>query len=135
MQASRFSRRPADHHRSFRQGDPLAFGIVCISVIWLRNVQPDLDPGFRVPDTGARVNGLWIGFVPAVGIVFCILMVAPLLLDIVEKAGRGDAIPAMLLGGYCALGALIYWRYGLRHSKLAQANAPVGTTGLSQESV
>jgi APA family basic amino acid/polyamine antiporter len=109
--------------------------VSCISVIWLRNVRPDLERRFRVPDAGVRINGVWIGFVPAVGILFCILMVAPLLLDIFEKATRGDAIPAMLLGGYCALGALIYWRYGLRHSKLAAANALVGTTGLSQESV
>ncbi len=116
-------------------GTALAFGIVCMSVIWLRNARPDLERRFRVPGGGVRVNGVWIGFLPALGIVFCILMVVPLLLDIFEKAARGDAIPAMLLGGYCALGALIYWRYGLRHSKLAAAEAPVGTTGLSQESV
>jgi hypothetical protein len=62
-------------------------------------------------------------------------MVVPLLLDIFEKALRGDAIPAMLLGGYCALGAVIYWVYGLRHSKLAAADVQPETNGLSQESV
>jgi APA family basic amino acid/polyamine antiporter len=116
-------------------GTALAFGIVCISVIWLRNARPDLERRFRVPGGGVRVNGVWIGFLAALGIVFCILMVVPLLLDILEKAARGDAIPAMSPGGYCALGALIYWRYGLRHSKLAAAEAPVETTGLGQESV
>lgn len=116
-------------------GTALAFGIVCISVIWLRNVRPDLERRFQVPSAGMRVNGVWIGFVPALGILFCILMVTPLLLDIAEKALRGDAIPAMLLGGYCVLGAVIYWRYGLRHSKLAAAQTPPAGHELSQESV
>jgi len=62
-------------------------------------------------------------------------MVAPLLLDIFEKATQGDAIPAMLLGGYCALGAVIYCVYGLRHSKLAGADARPQANELSQESV
>jgi APA family basic amino acid/polyamine antiporter len=116
-------------------GTALAFGIVCTSVIWLRNQRPDLERRFRVPGGGVRVNGVWIGFIPALGILFCILMVVPLLLDIFEKALRGDAIPAMLLGGYCALGAVIYWVYGLRHSKLAAADVQPETKGLSQESV
>lgn len=116
-------------------GTALAFGIVCTSVIWLRNVRPDLERRFQVPGGGIRVNGVWIGFIPAVGILFCILMVAPLLLDIFEKATHGDAIPAMLLGGYCALGAVIYCVYGLRHSKLAGADVRPQANGLSQESV
>ena len=41
-----------------------------------------------------------------------------LIIDIVGKAMRGNAIPAFLLGGYCALGALVYLGYGRRHSKL-----------------
>ncbi|MBL8267004.1 amino acid permease [Steroidobacter sp.] len=116
-------------------GTALAFGIVCISVIWLRNERPDLERGFRVPDVGFTVKGKWIGLVPALGILFCILMVAPLLLDIVEKAMRGDAIPAILLGGYCALGAAIYWLYGLRHSKLAAGDNSVESSEFRQESV
>jgi APA family basic amino acid/polyamine antiporter len=54
-------------------------------------------------------------------IVFCILMVLPLIIDIVGKALHGNAIPAFLLGGYCAAGALVYLGYGRRHSKLRGA--------------
>jgi APA family basic amino acid/polyamine antiporter len=117
-------------------GTALAFGIVCLSVIWLRNVRPDLERGFRVPGGGVRIKGLWIGFVPAAGIAFCLLMVAPLLMDILEKALRGDDIPAILLGGYCALGTLIYFFYGLRHSKLAAAAVQPAAVGeLGREAV
>lgn len=63
------------------------------------------------------------GIIPGLGILFCVLMVAPLLLDIFEKALRGDAISAMLLGGYSLLGAVIYWLYGSRHSTLATVAA------------
>ena len=54
-------------------------------------------------------------------IVFCILMVLPLIIDIVGKAMHRNAIPAFLLGGYCAMGALVYLGYGRRHSKLRGA--------------
>jgi APA family basic amino acid/polyamine antiporter len=116
-------------------GTALAFGIVCISVIWLRNVRPDLQRGFVVPGGGIRIKGRWIGIIPGLGILFCVLMVAPLLLDIFEKALRGDAIPAMLLGGYSVLGAVIYWLYGSRHSKLAAAAAQPEVALTSQELV
>jgi APA family basic amino acid/polyamine antiporter len=56
---------------------------------------------FRVPFDGIRIGGAWIGVVPVLAIVFC--------------------IPAFLLGGYCALGALVYFGYGRRHSKLRGA--------------
>jgi APA family basic amino acid/polyamine antiporter len=105
-------------------GTALAFGIVCLSVIRLRNTHPDLERPFVVPGGGVRIRGTWIGTVPALGILFCILMVMPLLLDIFHKAFNGDAIPAMLLFGYMGLGAAIYLFYGIRHSK-AGANLRV----------
>lgn len=100
-------------------GTAMAFGIVCLSVMWLRNARPDLRRPFRVPLGGVRIRGVWIGVTPALGIAFCILMVVPLLLDIIVKAFSGDAIPAMLLGGYMVIGAAIYMLYGIRHSKAA----------------
>jgi len=100
-------------------GTALAFGIVCLSVIWLRNARPDLPRSFQVPLGGVRIGGVWIGTAPALGLAFCVLMVVPLLLDIAAKAARGDTIPAWLLLGYMTLGTAIYIFYGLRHSRLA----------------
>ena len=65
---------------------------------------PELERRFRVPAVSVSVYGLWIGFAPAKGIVFCILTVAPLF-DIVEERRRGRCHPGNVAGGYCALGA------------------------------
>jgi APA family basic amino acid/polyamine antiporter len=41
-------------------GTAVAFGIVCLSTMWLRNQRPDLRRPFRVPLGGARVSKLGI---------------------------------------------------------------------------
>jgi basic amino acid/polyamine antiporter, APA family len=92
-------------------GTATAFGIVCVSVMWLRRARPDLERPFRAPGGAAT---------PLLGIVFAIIMAAPLVLDIFGKAASGDPIPAYLLTGYLALGALIYILYGYRNSRLGQ---------------
>ena len=90
------------------------------------STQPDLHRRFRVPFDGILVGGAWIGIVPGLAILFCILTVLPLIIDIVGKAMHGNAmhgnaIPAFLPGGYCAACALVYLGYGRRHSKLRGA--------------
>jgi len=100
-------------------GTAAAFAIVCISVIWLRSVHPDLERPFRVPLGGVWVGKVWLGVVPMLGILGSLVMGVPVILDIVQKALNGDPIPAMLLSGYAILGAVIYLVYGLKHSKLA----------------
>jgi len=102
-------------------GTATAFGIVCVSVLWLRAKRPDLDRPFKAP----------LGPVtPILGILFALIMVAPLLLDIYAKAQKGDLIPATLLGGYLALGALIYIFYGFWNSRLAKGLPQHGDDGL-----
>jgi APA family basic amino acid/polyamine antiporter len=92
-------------------GTATAFAIVCISVMHLRKSRPDLERPFTAP----------FGIVtPVLGIFFALVMIAPLLLDMLQKAVHGDAIPASLLGGYLLLGALIYAGYGYRHSRLGR---------------
>lgn len=105
-------------------GTAVAFCIVCFSVIYLRNVRPDLGRPFRVPFGGVVIGGYWIGVIPALGIVLGMVMVAPLVLDITSKAVTGDPIPAIILGSYIVIGALIYTFYGMRHSHLAKS-API----------
>ena len=92
-------------------GTAFAFGIVCFSVLWLRKTRPDLHRPFRAP------GGVWM---PVLGIIFAGIMAAPLIMDIVLKAGHGDPIPAFILGGYLVVGAALYIFYGLPNSRLAQ---------------
>jgi len=92
-------------------GTAFAFGIVCVSVLWLRKARPDLHRPFRAP------GGIWV---PILGIVFAAIMAAPLIIDVIMKAANDDPIPAYIIGGYLVLGAAIYVFYGLSHSRLAQ---------------
>ena len=92
-------------------GTAVAFGIVCISVLWLRKARPDLERPFRAP------GGIWT---PILGIVGAIVMAAPLLIDMALSVMKGDPIPAIILVSYIALGALIYLFYGLGNSRLAK---------------
>ncbi|KKC25562.1 amino acid permease [Sphingomonas sp. SRS2] len=108
-------------------GTATSFAIVCFSVMWLHNAEPDLPRPFRVPFGGVRIAGRWIGIVPVAGIVMCLVMVAPLALDLVEKAINGDLLPAGLLLGYVGCGALVYIFYGRRHSRLGRGMRPRAT--------
>jgi APA family basic amino acid/polyamine antiporter len=92
-------------------GTAVAFAIVCISVLWLRKSRPDLPRPFTAP--GGAV-------VPILGVLFAMVMAAPLLIDIVIKYNHGDPIPAYILSGYILLGAAIYLFYGLWNSRLAK---------------
>jgi APA family basic amino acid/polyamine antiporter len=92
-------------------GTAAAFAIVCLSVMHLRKSRPELVRPFRVP--GGPI-------IPVLGILFALVMIAPLVLDIVGKAADGDPIPAILLSSYAAIGAAIYIFYGLKHSRLAK---------------
>lgn len=152
-------------------GTACAFGIVCLSVMYLRTARSDLARPFRVPlggmmvakpvavvigvamaflglaffrfvllsdwtGTGALVVGavgalllvlsffakgrLWVGPIPLFGVFFAFVMAGPLIEDVAVKAASGDPLPAMLLGGYLALGAAIYILYGFWNSRLAK---------------
>ena len=101
-------------------GTACAFAIVCVSVLWLRKARPDLQRPFTAPG-GALV--------PILGIIFAFIMAAPLIADIFIKAGSGDPIPAIILGSYIALGALIYLVYGMRNSRLARGLPQVDDEG------
>lgn len=91
-------------------GTACAFAIVCLSTLRLRKTRPDLHRPFRAP--GGAV-------VPWLGIVFAAVMILPVLADIAGKALDGDPIPAILLGSFALIGALIYMFYGVKNSRLA----------------
>jgi APA family basic amino acid/polyamine antiporter len=100
-------------------GTGFSFATVALSVMWLRSTQPDFPRPFKVPFGGFRLGRVWIGYVPVAAMLFCALMVFPVLIDIVGKARHGQPLPAVILLCYVLVGALIYLGYGLRKSRLA----------------
>lgn len=92
-------------------GTAVAFAIVCAAVMRLRAVEPDRPRSFRVPLGGVFVRGWWIGIIPVLGILFAALMGLPLLVDMVLRALRSDVLPLAIVGGYFAIGLLIYFVY------------------------
>ena len=89
-------------------GTLAAFGIVCLSVIWLRTTHPDLQRGFRVPLYPA---------LPAVGIVSCFALIFT-----VENR------VLVFFGWYLLVMIILYFVYGMRNSRLqhgeTQASGP-----------
>lgn len=106
-------------------GTAVAFAMVCMSVMYLRKRNPELQRPFRVP---------WYPLTPILGVISCALfMIVPILLDIMSKAFNYDILGAMvgnpgdvtsdpvalwLLVGYAVLGVVVYTFYSSKHSKL-----------------
>jgi len=79
-------------------GTLFAFCLVCLGVVILRKTDPDLPRQFRAP---------WVPFLPILGVVVCLLMML----------GLGWTNWARLLG-WLAIGLIIYFVYGAKHSHL-----------------
>ncbi|MGH9578424.1 MAG: amino acid permease, partial [Terriglobales bacterium] len=79
-------------------GTLLAFVIVCAGVMVLRKRRPDLKRPFKTP---------WVPFVPIMGIVISFLMMAAL---------PWDTWLRLLI--WLAIGMMIYFLYGVRHSRV-----------------
>jgi len=76
-----------------------AFIVICASVIVLRVRKPELPRAFRTP---------WVPVVPIIGILFSIWLLSEL-----------AAITWGVFLIWVSLGLIIYFAYGIRHSKLA----------------
>jgi APA family basic amino acid/polyamine antiporter len=83
-------------------GTLLAFVIVCIGVIFLRYKKPDLHRPFRTP---------WVPFVPVLGALICLAQMLSLPLDTWAR-----------LIIWLLIGFVIYFTYGIKHSKLRKDN-------------
>jgi APA family basic amino acid/polyamine antiporter len=83
-------------------GTLLAFIIVCISVLVLRKARPEIHRPFKTP---------WVPFVPIAGAAICFLQMAALPLD-----------TWLRLVIWMAIGFLIYFFYGIKHSKVRAEN-------------
>jgi APA family basic amino acid/polyamine antiporter len=102
-------------------GTATAFSIVCLSVIYLRIKHPEMERPFRVP--GGVVTA-------ALGILACLFLAYNNLKPMIQHALDDNPLPLMLLGGYAAIGAVIYIAYGFWHSKLAKGIDIAEDTGL-----
>jgi len=88
-------------------GSLAAFAIVCATVIYLRFKAPELDRPFKAPL-------FWL--TGGVAIILCLLLLASLM---------STAATRNFFGIYLVLGIVIYFAYGMSHSKLGQG-IPVG---------
>jgi len=79
-------------------GTLMAFTIVCISIVILRKTQPDLKRPFRTP---------WVPFIPLLGAAICIIQMLSLPWSTWSR-----------MIGWTVLGFIIYFTYGIKHSKL-----------------
>ncbi len=90
-------------------GTLLAFVLVCTAVLILRRTHPHIERPFKTP---------LVPFVPIGGIVVCLSQMIPLPLATWER-----------LIAWLAVGMLIYFFYGVKHSKVNEGRtwAPLGT--------
>jgi APA family basic amino acid/polyamine antiporter len=79
-----------------------AFVLVSIGVLVLRKKRPDAGAGYRVP---------FVPVLPVLSALLCFYLMLNL-----------TTLTWLRFLGWMALGALIYMAYGMRHSRLAQAD-------------
>lgn len=81
-------------------GTLAAFGIVCLTVIWLRTTHPELPRGFRVP---------LYPVLPAVGIVACFALIFTV-----------ETRVLIFFGWFMLAAIILYFAYGMHNSRLAK---------------
>ncbi|RYD16082.1 MAG: amino acid permease [Lysobacteraceae bacterium] len=77
-----------------------AFVVICSAVVLLRRRKPDLPRAFRTP---------WVPLIPVVGIGFSIWLLTEL-----------AALTWLVFLAWVAVGLVVYFAYGIRHSRLAR---------------
>ena len=89
-------------------GSLAAFAIVCLTVLYLRIAQPELKRPFRTP---------LFPLVPILGALMCLF----LLMSLMAKPLTRNFFLVYLVGGI-----VVYFAYGLRHSKLGKGEIVMG---------
>lgn len=84
-------------------GTLAAFGIVCMSVIWLRTTHPDIPRGFRVP---------LYPVLPALGIVSCFALIFTV-----------ETRVLVFFAWYVLAAIVLYFVYGMHNSRLQKGEA------------
>jgi APA family basic amino acid/polyamine antiporter len=86
-------------------GTLAAFGIVCLTVIWLRRTHPGLPRGYRVP---------LYPVLPALGIVSCFALIFTV-----------ETRVLIFFAWYTAAAIILYFVYGMHNSRLAKGEGPL----------
>ncbi|MCL6698555.1 amino acid permease [Sphingomonas sp. NSE70-1] len=86
-------------------GTLAAFGIVCLTVIWLRRTHPELPRGYRVP---------LYPVLPALGIISCFALIFTV-----------EARVLVFFAWYVVGAIVLYFLYGMRNSELAKGHLVV----------
>jgi basic amino acid/polyamine antiporter, APA family len=89
-------------------GSLSAFGIVCLTVLYLRIASPELKRPFRTP---------FFPVVPLLGGAMCLFLLMSLMVNVATRN-------FFLI--YLAGGMVLYFAYGLRHSKLGRGEIVIG---------
>jgi APA family basic amino acid/polyamine antiporter len=87
-------------------GTLAAFGIVCLTVIWLRRTHPDIPRGYRVP---------LYPVLPALGIVSCFALIFTV-----------ETRVLIFFAWYTGAMIVLYFAYGMRNSELAKGHFETG---------
>jgi basic amino acid/polyamine antiporter, APA family len=87
-------------------GTLAAFGIVCLTVIWLRRTHPDIPRGYRVP---------LYPVVPALGILSCFALIFTV-----------ETRVLIFFAWYTSIMIVLYFAYGMRNSELAKGSFAAG---------
>ncbi len=88
-------------------GTLAAFGIVCLTVIWLRRTHPDIPRGYRVP---------LYPVVPAFGIITCFALIFTV-----------ETRVLVFFGWYTLAMIVLYFIYGMHNSELAKGYQAAAT--------
>ena len=83
-------------------GTLAAFGIVCLTVIWLRRTHPEIPRGYKVP---------LYPIIPALGIVSCFALIFTV-----------ESRVLIFFGWYVLAAIVLYFVYGMHNSELAKGH-------------
>ncbi|MBI4486604.1 MAG: amino acid permease, partial [Acidobacteria bacterium] len=90
-------------------GTLLAFVIVSVGIVFLRYQRPELERPFKTP---------WVTFVPILSALVSLALMAGL---------PGDTWMRLVV--WMAIGMIVYWSYGFRHSEVRKRDTALETTG------
>jgi len=93
-------------------GTLAAFGIVCLSVIWLRRTHPEIPRGFKVP---------LYPVLPALGIVSCFALIFTV-----------ETRVLIFFAWYTVGAVVLYFVYGLQHSQLQHGEPPLDAPDMGE---